>query len=994
MTMSDERTRFRSDAEIEATLENFYGPNAGYALELYERYRHDPASVDAATRTYFDELNNGASAPRPAVQPPQNGNGNGNAALAMLPSQNGSAAPDKAIVQSLTEEKKEEKPAQGTSPTVQVPHIVAGAALARAIRERGHLGARLDPLGSAPHGDPALETETHGITEDDLTRLPSNVVGGHAAAGARNALEAIKRLRAMYSGTISYQFDQVKSADERRWLRDAVGGQLYQEPRQPNSSRKMLRRLTQVEAFERYLHQTFVGQKRFSLEGTDVLVPMLDELVETAAKTGTPEVIIGMAHRGRLNVLAHVLNKPYAAILGEFSHAKHDTEDAVSESATESGISGDVKYHLGAEYLSKETNLKIILAPNPSHLEYVNPVIQGMARASQDVRTKPGLPEQNVSRSLPIVIHGDAAFPGEGIVAETMNLWNLRGYRVGGTIHIIVNNQIGFTTEPEDGRSTHFASDLAKGFEIPIIHVNADDPDAALTAVRLAKAYRDQFRRDVLVDLIGYRRWGHNEADEPAFTQPRMYETIRNHPTVREVYARALEQAGLILPGEAATMEKEAYAALEQAKREADSGSSHVEHDDIEETQRDYVEGEIVPAVPAVQLTEYNQALLNWTEQVAPNPKLARLIQRRGTTLGAQGSIDWGQAEALAFASILADGTAIRLSGQDAERGTFSHRHAVLHDNDSGATYTPLQHLPQAKASFAIYNSPISESAVLGFEYGYSVHSNDALVLWEAQFGDFANVAQVIIDQFISSGRTKWRQKSSLVLLLPHGYEGQGPEHSSARLERYLALSAGENWRVANCSTAAQYFHLLRLQAFELKHDPKALVIMSPKSLLRHALASATLSELAEGTFQTVLDDQAALQRASAIRRVVLCTGKVGIDLLSSGNRAQAEDVAVVRVELLYPFPANELTKVLSNYPNLQEVVWVQEEPRNMGAWRYMSPRLSELVKGNLELKVIARPEKSSPATGFMERFQLEQEQIIESALRSGVRELGGTNVR
>jgi 2-oxoglutarate dehydrogenase E1 component len=571
-----------------------------------------------------------------------------------------------------------------------------------------------------------------------------------------------------------------------------------------------------------------------------------------------------------------------------------------------------------------------------------------------------------------------------------MNLWNLRGYRVGGAIHIIVNNQIGFTTEPQEGRSTHFASDLAKGFEMPIIHVNADDPDACLTATRLAKGFRDAFHKDVMIDLVGYRRWGHNEGDEPAFTQPQMYEVIRSHPTAREVYARLLLREGLIGPDEADTMRREAFAALEQAKREAEKLHSEYPPDEPPETEADYHSEATPPPLSAEQLVEFNQALLDWPEGFSPNPKLGRLLQRRANTL-TEGGIDWGQAEALAFASLLAEGTPIRLTGQDAERGTFSHRHAVLHDYRSGAKYTPLQNLPQAKASFAIYNSPISEAAVLGFEYGYSVRSDETLVLWEAQFGDFANVAQVIIDQFISSGGAKWKQESGLVLLLPHGYEGQGPEHSSARIERYLALSAGENWQIANCSTSAQYFHLLRQQAFELTRDPRPLVIFTPKSLLRHPMASATLQDLTQSGFQPVIDDAAALSHAQDIRRVVLCTGKVSIDLLSHSSRAQSEEVAVVRVEMLYPFPGQELTKVFANYPNLREVVWVQEEPRNMGAWRYMSPRLAEIAKG-LELKVIARPERSSPATGFLERYQAEQEQIIAGALRSPVKELGGTH--
>ena len=858
-------------------LDTFYGPNAGYVLEQYERYLQNPANVDKATRAIFD------------TWAQEN--------------------------QSTRAEDKEKT--NGSSP-FQVSQVVAASALAHAIRAQGHLGAHLDPLGTEPLGDPALLPESHGITAEELSLLPPVVVGGHAAEGARNALEAITNLHSMYSGTISYEFDQVKSPIERAWLRDAVGLRLFHETQEPTARRKLLQRLTQIEVFERFLHQTYPGQKRFSLEGTDTLVPMLDEIILGAIESGSREVIIGMAHRGRLNVLAHVLGKSYTAILSEFGHAKHEEGVPLTDSFG-FGLTGDVKYHLGAEHILGEeasVNLKVILSPNPSHLEFVNPVIEGMTRALQTVSDVAGAPLQEVDHALPVLIHGDAAFPGEGVVAETLNLWQLHGYWVGGTIHIIVNNQLGFTTEPEDSRSTQFASDLAKGFEIPIIHVNADDPDASLTAVRLSQAYRDHFHKDVLIDLVGYRRWGHNEGDEPAFTQPRMYDIIRSHPTVRDLYARYLIGKGVVSQEEVDSMVKNAFAMLEQAKQEADSGLE-LEDDELDGLNGDIYHDERVPQVSAEQLINYNSELLSWPEGFTPNAKLVRLLQRRATTLGPEGGIDWGQAEALAFASILADGTPIRITGQDVERGTFSHRHAVLHDQHN-ESYIPLQHLSSARASFSIYNSPLSEAAPLGFEYGYSVQAPNTLVLWEAQFGDFANAAQVIIDQFIASGRAKWKQKSSLVLLLPHGYEGQGPEHSSARLERYLQLSAHNHWRIANCSTASQYFHLLRQQAFYLWLDPRPLVIMTPKSLLRHTLSTTTLTELAEGEFQPVIDDTMALTHTSDIRKVLLCTGKVSIDLLSHPKRAEAGDVAIVRLEQLYPFPREELQKVLSSYPHLQ----------------------------------------------------------------------------
>jgi 2-oxoglutarate dehydrogenase E1 component len=936
-------------------LKTFYGPNAGYVLNLYERYKQNPAWVDAATRALFETWS-----PNSAV-----------AAQAQVMA--GSA---------------------GTSTQWLVSHVVAAAALAHAIRERGHLGAHLDPLDREPVGDPALLPETHGLTEEDLAHLPPLVVGGHAAEGVGNALQAIQALRAMYSGTISYEFDQVKSADERMWLRDVVGRHFYHRAPSAALARALLKRLTQVEVFERYLQQTFPGQKRFSIEGLDTLIPMLDEILRGTMESQTHDVIIGMAHRGRLNVLAHILGKPYTAILSEFAHARH--EEGVPLTDTFGfGWTGDVKYHLGAEQLLGEgaqMSLKVTLAPNPSHLEFVNPVIEGMARAAQESTGVQGTPLQDADHTLPILIHGDAAFPGEGIVAETLNLWHLRGYWVGGTIHIISNNQLGFTTDPEDARSTNFASDVAKGFGLPIIHVNADDPYTCLTAVRLAHAYRDRFHKDVLVDLVGYRRWGHNEGDEPAFTQPQMYERIRSHPTVRELFAQRLEQEGIVSQEEAKTLVKEATSELEQARREADEGSSEVEVE-IPNGLNGHLSFEQPAHVSAETLKTFNEELLRWPNDFSLNPKLARTFQRRAQTFGEAGGIDWGQAEALAFASILADGTPIRLTGQDAERGTFSHRHAVLHSQD-GAIYIPLQHLPEARASFSIYNSALSEAAVLGFEYGYSVRSPETLVLWEAQFGDFANSAQVMIDQFISSARAKWKQLSSLVLLLPHGYEGQGPEHSSARLERYLQLAAEDNWRVANCSTAAQYYHLLRLQAFDLTRYPRPLVIMTPKSLLRHPLAASRLEDLAEGTFQPVLDDPKARVHAKRVRRVILCTGKMAIDLLAHQSRETTEDIAIVRVELLYPFLAETLKKVLAGYPNVQEVVWVQEEPYNMGAWHYMAPQLSPLLDSHLTLAVISRPDRASPAPGFWDLYMAEQEQIITEASSMPLGQHGGDYVR
>jgi len=966
---------------MNSILEKFYGPNAGYVQDLYERYRQDPATVSPDTRDFFAKWSLDADM------------------LAQLPEEGVTSLSDKKGVNGSIEIEKKQK--TGELSQEQVSDIVAACSLAHAIRERGHLGAHLDPLGKEPLGDPALLPETYGISNDHLALLPPQIIGGHAAEGVKNALEAINALRAMYSGTISYEFDQVKSADERAWLRDAVGLRQYHRTPTPAQARKLLKRLTEVEVFERYLHQIFPGQKRFSIEGVDMLLPMLDEIISGAVDSETKEVVIGMAHRGRLNVMAHVLGRSYANILAKFAHASKQEDRIPLTDSFGYGWTGDVKYHLGAEHVLGEdaaVDLKVLLAPNPSHLEFINPVVEGMTRASQEIRSVAGAPLQDVDKTLPILIHGDAAFPGEGVVAETLNLWHLNAYWVGGTIHIIANNQLGFTTDPEDSRSTLFASDLAKGFSIPIIHVNADDPYACLIAVRLAHAYRDQFHKDVLIDLVGYRRWGHNEGDEPTFTQPQMYDFIRAHPTVRELYARRLDREGILPLREADAMVKEAFAVLEQAKRDADSGV-----DTVEEIANGHTDSESdadkPPLVPAEVITALNEELLTWPKHFSPNPKLARILQRRATTLGEEGGIDWGQAEALAFASLLTEGISIRLTGQDVGRGTFSHRNAVLHSIEGDQVYTPLQHLSQAQASFSIYNSALSETGALGFEYGYSVQATDSLVLWEAQFGDFANVAQVIIDQFIAAGRAKWMQDSSLVLLLPHGYEGQGPEHSSARLERFLQLAAQDNWRVANCSTAAQYYHLLRLQAHlgnikSSNRHPRPLVLMAPKALLRHPLSSSRLEDLTNGSFQRVIDDARALERADQIRRIVLCSGKIAIDLLAHESRVHNEDIAIVRVEMLYPFPGEELKKVLANYPRAREIIWAQEEPRNMGAWSYMFPHLTEIVNPAMTIDVIARPDRSTPDVGFWDLFVVEQERIITEASSLSLKQSGGRNVR
>ncbi len=937
----------RSGADLSA----FYGPNAGYVLELYDRYREDPTSVDPETREFFAGVGEPAVPARPAA--------NGATASVPVP-----AAP---------------------AATTEVTDVVAAAGLTRSIREFGHLAVQLDPLGGAPHGAPELDPTWHGISEEDLRALPAIAVPSPVAEGAANAAEAIERLRGIYSGAIGYDFDHVQIAEERAWLGDAVECGRFVVRLGADEKRKLLARLTDVEGFERFLHQTYLGQKRFSIEGTDALVPMLDEILRGAAAGGTREVVMGMAHRGRLNVLAHILGKPYATILAAFEGGKGRAATAASDtSSSDDGVTGDVKYHLGARRAQgaagETVEVPVVLAPNPSHLEFVNPVVEGMARASQDRRDEPGPPRQDTTASLAILLHGDAAFPGQGIVAETLNLSGLPGYTVGGTIHVIVNNQIGFTTDVPDARSTLFAGDLAKGFEIPVVHVNADDPEACLTAARLAIAYREEFGKDFLIDLVGYRRWGHNEGDEPAFTQPLMYATITKHPTVRQLWADRLAAEGIVSAEDARGMLQAALDRLAEIRRSVTEGTAAaVEEEDGHRGQRQEVE----TAVPIERLRLYHDAIHALEEGFAPSPKLARQWERRRAILDQpDGKVDWAHAETLAFAAILSDGTPIRLTGQDAERGTFSQRHLVLHDAATGRRHVPLQELPTARASFAVYNSPLSEAAAVGFEYGYSVHAPGAMVLWEAQFGDFVNGAQVLIDQFMAAARAKWRQEPALVLLLPHGYEGQGPEHSSARLERFLQLAAGDNLRVANVTTAAQYFHLLRRQALRLRDDPRPLVLMTPKSLLRHPLAASPIEELASGTFRPVLEDPRRAEAPAGVTRLVLCSGKVAVDLEGSEGRAAA-NVAVARVEQLAPFQNGALRAAIGRYPNLAELVWVQEEPRNMGAWSFMEPRLRELLTQMgqpLPVRYVGRPERASPAEGSAERHAAEQGRIVAAA--------------
>ncbi|HWT25857.1 MAG TPA: multifunctional oxoglutarate decarboxylase/oxoglutarate dehydrogenase thiamine pyrophosphate-binding subunit/dihydrolipoyllysine-residue succinyltransferase subunit, partial [Solirubrobacteraceae bacterium] len=853
--------------------------------------------------------------------------------------------------------------------------VQAATSLLKAHRMHGHLAAKLDPLGSEPEGDPALDPETVGLTPELMRRIPAKVLRTHVP-GATLA-DALPHLKDTYCGTIAYEIEHIASHRQRTWLREKIESGTFRAPLTHDEQRTLLRRLTMVDALERFMHKAYLGQKQFSIEGLDMTVPMLDEMTQLAAANGAREVVIGMAHRGRLNVLAHNLGRKYETIFREFEGAS--SIEAVT--TIPQGGTGDVKYHHGAQgtyQLPDGSSIIVRLESNPSHLEYVSPVVEGATRAIQTTRQGPHARLDN-NAAIPIILHGDAAFPGQGVVAETFNLQALDGYTVGGTLHIIQNNQVGFTTDPDDSRSTRWASDLAKGFDVPIIHVNADDVAACIAAVRLAFAFRQEFGHDVLIDLIGYRRFGHNEADEPAYTQPEMVAAIKAKKPVRDLYAEQLVEQGIITQSEADDLAQETWDRLARRHREL---KEELAAGEVDQPTGGYEldrspSPEVKTAVAADRLQALNEDLLRVPDGFSVHPKLIKQLERRRTTLGADGGIDWSQAEALAFASLLAEGTPIRLTGQDSERGTFSQRHLVLHDARTGQRVSPIQSLPGALAPMELHNSPLSEIACLGFEYGYSMEAPETLVLWEAQFGDFVNSAQVIIDQFIVSAMSKWGQSTRLTLLLPHGYEGSGPEHSSARLERFLALAAEGNIRVANLTTPAQYFHLLRRQARVAKQRP--LVIMTPKSLLRLPQATSRVEHLAESRFFPVLSEPRIDEEQ--VTRLILCSGKIYYDLKGHATREGNEGVAISRVELLYPFPQRQILDEVGRYPNLREVLWVQEEPRNMGARAHMSPRLLQILPSALEFGYVGRPERASPGEGYPAAHTMEQTRIIRTAL-------------
>ncbi|HUF02611.1 MAG TPA: multifunctional oxoglutarate decarboxylase/oxoglutarate dehydrogenase thiamine pyrophosphate-binding subunit/dihydrolipoyllysine-residue succinyltransferase subunit [Aridibacter sp.] len=853
-------------------------------------------------------------------------------------------------------------------------------------RVRGHLLADIDPLNMTEHMSRELDLENFGLTIWDLDR--EFITDGLHGEDISTLREILWVLRRAYCGKVGIEYRHIQDVNEKRWLREKIRQQFVDaEPIDSKIQKELLRKLIEAEQFEQFLHRKYLGQKRFSLEGCETLIPLLDQLVEISSDQGVEEIILGMAHRGRLNVLANTVGNSETGDMAERIFTAFEGTAHPSFPADE----GDVKYHQGAagRRVTKTGNeIKIRLSCNPSHLEFVDPVVEGMARARQDqmMMGDDEKKEEVIDRVLPILLHGDAAFAGQGIVMETLQLANLRGYRTGGTIHIVVNNQIGFTTAPEASRSSIYSTDAAHMTQLPIFHINGDSPEAAFRAAKIALEYRQEFNKDVALDLVGFRRLGHNEGDEPSYTQPLMYQRVKEHPGVRDIYARELIQNGVLTEEEVKSMTDEVVSKyesiLENAKKIAEERKKTPElSPPTEEEDGSKV---LETGVLMNSLKKVTDKISIVPKNFNVNPKMVGQLGRRAKMGSGESPMDWGFSEAMAFGTLVLDGKSVRLSGQDSGRGTFSHRHSLLYDTQTGAVWCPLAELrndDSPEARFYVFDSSLSEAGVLGFEYGYSTVEQDALVIWEAQFGDFSNGAQVIIDQYIAASEDKWGERCRLVMLLPHGYEGQGPEHSSARLERYLTLCAENNLQVCNPTTPAQYFHLLRRQVIQDKVRP--LVVMTPKSLLRLPASTSDISELTEGGFRPVVDD-GNVSDPNKIDRVVVCSGKVFYDLDSVREDAKTENVAIVRLEQFYPFPGTALEEVLKGYPNAKNLVWCQEEPENMGGWLFISSRLREIAGAKYAPVFIGREPSASPATGNYIVHELEQKKLVNEALGLG----------
>ena len=928
-----------------------YGGNSDFLDALYEQYLSDPASVDGRWREYFARL------AAPATERPH---GPVRAAIARRAAERG------AVV--------------ATAPAANAKKQAAVSRLIQVWINRGHLVATIDPLGLMPRPRPRLlDLDYFHLTAEDLDGEFYTGSRIEAVPKRLKLREILAELQLIYGGNVGAEFAHVSDSEERLWLQDEFQQGRLRHRFTDDERRNILWQLAAAEGLERYLHTKYVGQKRFSLEGGDALIPLLDDLIQRAGEAGIEEAVIGMAHRGRLNVLVNILGKSPQELFSEFE-GTYDPKRLKG--------SGDVKYHKGfsADLRTASGNVHTALAFNPSHLEVVDPVVEGSVRARQERRGDSlGL------RVLPLLIHGDASFAGQGVVMETLQLSRARGFATGGTVHVIINNQVGFTTsEPQDARSTMYCSDVAKMLEVPIFHVNADDPEAVVFVTRLSLKYRMRFRKDVVIDLVCYRRHGHNEADEPAATQPQMYQVIRQHPPVRRLYTDQLIAAGVMSEAEAEAMYEQYRNNLETGRPQARAALGMIGNKFTVDwrpfAQVDWTE-RVPTGVELSRLHALGERIIHYPPEFTLHPRVAQVIAHRRKMVQGEQPLDWGCAETLAYASLVEEGFAVRLCGQDTGRGTFFHRHAVLHDQKSAATWIPLQHIAEPQPRVEVIDSVLSEEAVMGFEYGFATTDPKTLVVWEAQYGDFANGAQVIIDQFISSGEAKWERFCGLSLLLPHGYEGAGPEHSSARLERFLQLCAENNMQVCVPSTPAQMFHMLRRQMRQGFRKP--LIVMTPKSLLRHELSVSALEDLTRGAFAKVIGEIDSLA-AQDVRRVVFCSGKVYFDLLKTRRKEALRDVALVRIEQLYPFPSDEYQAILNRYPNATEVVWCQEEPQNQGAWYQIRHRLQELELGRRPVLYAGRAPAAAPATGIGRIHEAEQQALVSAALHSMATEESG----
>ena len=920
-----------------------FGANLGLMLDLYDDYLQDPSSVSDDLQVLFSTIKNGEA--NIEAKPTTKGSG--------------SSADD-----------------------ITIKRIMR---LNDNIRQYGHLKADIYPVNAPKRTSvPKLGIEDFNLDKETLEQISAGIVSDHFNDIYDNAYEAIERMEQRYKGPIAFEYNHINNNKERTWLKRRIETP-YKANINKDEKKKLFETLARVEGFEKYLHKNFVGAKRFSIEGVDTLVPMLQHTLKRAAEVEIQNIQIGMAHRGRLNVLTHVLEKPYEMMISEFMHTdpmKFLPKDGSLELT--SGWTGDVKYHLGGVKTTSSYGIeqRISLANNPSHLEIVAPVVIGKTRAAQDDTHHSGGPTTDFHKAMPIIVHGDAAYPGQGINFETMNLSNLDGYSTGGALHIITNNRIGFTTEPVDGRSTTYSSDIAKGYDVPILHVNADNVEATIEAIDIAMDFRKEFHKDFVIDLVGYRRYGHNEMDEPSITNPVPYQNIRKHESVEIIYGKQLVEEGVIDKEQMNEIIDNVHKAMRSAQDKIDK-SDKMDNPDMEKPEslqqplqsddKDFTYD---------HLKEINDAMLTYPEGFHILKKLNKVLEKRREPFEKDGGlVDWAQAEQLAFATIVQDGISVRLTGQDSERGTFSHRHAVLHDEENGDIHTPLHHVPDQKATFEVHNSPLSEAAVVGFEYGYNVENKESMNIWEAQYGDFSNMAQMIFDNFMSSGRAKWGERTGLTLFLPHAFEGQGAEHSSARLERFLQLAAENNSTVVNLSSSSNYFHLLRAQAKSLGTEAmRPLIIMSPKSLLRNKTVAQPINKFTSGGFKPILVEEANKDK---VTKVILASGKMFIDLKENLAKNPDESILLIAVERLYPFPEEDIKEVLNELPNLETISWVQEEPKNQGAWLFVYPYLKSLAGNEYNLSYHGRIQRAAPAEGDGEIHKLVQNKIIESSTQN-----------